>query len=172
MMVIKKGATFLNAPLDMSSAACSASAIAPHAPLLRFRINVTGSDSVKAKIDYLEPDIEDEEEACDDESHALLESQPSYLSFANLPTVTRAVALWSTAREWINEYRSPMKRRAREIHKGALDLRTSALTSAMELKQEASISHVRTTRFICDQERFLFKTFYIIFIRSFFLSFF
>ena len=39
-------------------ASCSTSAIAPHAPLLRFRINVTGGDSVRAKIDYLDPDIE------------------------------------------------------------------------------------------------------------------
>ena len=48
-------------------ASCSTSAIAPHAPLLRFRINVTGGDSVRAKIDYLDPDIEDEEEACTDD---------------------------------------------------------------------------------------------------------
>lgn len=94
---------------------------------LRFRIAVTGEQTVRAVIEFDPPAVDTYEAK---PAPAIADT----VSLADLPSVARAKALWSTAREWVDEFRSPVKRRARQLHQDALDLTHSTVAAAVEFK--------------------------------------
>lgn len=115
-----------------------------------FRLNITDENLIEATIEVNEPDAtyyaDQEEEPgectegeCTDEGSLEL-SIDATLGAAR----ARAAELWGRARDFLNDYKSPAKRRARELHRGALELtahlKQSTAVTALELK-EATVTN-------------------------------
>ena len=118
-------------------------------PIL-FRLDVTSATTVNAVIEFADTGSNLAEasparavEALDGEEEWLVDaSLPAAESLAEDPfeaaidaTRARAATLWGRARAFIDDYRSPAKRRARELVASALELKQSTAITALELKE-------------------------------------
>jgi len=68
-----------------------------------------------------------------------VEPSDAFLEVAPLDTTleaasSRAASLWNTARVWLNDYRSPIKRRTRALSQGAVEATQPLVATALQFK--------------------------------------
>ena len=103
---------------------------------IALRLDVTGPSSVDVGVMVVPGTMDETVPMLDVEE---VEPSDAFLEVAPLDTTleaasSRAASLWNTARVWLNDYRSPIKRRTRALSQGAVEATQPLVATALQFK--------------------------------------